>query len=112
MRMRISSSCVWPNSRACSAARGGTTLDLRYRTWCRSGLSPSGVQRRSFRSGSFARSSLWRSSFGGVGQLESELPRAIRFVVSLVRLDDALHQAVPDHVAFIEMDKADALDAS
>src|SRR5437879_2658192 len=42
-------------------------------------------------------------------KLERELPRGAHLlVVPLVRFDNALHQVVPHHVAFIEVHKADA----
>src|SRR5581483_10590777 len=48
----------------------------------------------------------------GLGQLERELSAgADRIVISLVCLDDALHERVPHHVALIELHEADALHA-
>ena len=47
-----------------------------------------------------------------VGQFQRQLAvRADRLVVPLVRLDDALHQGVAHHVAFVELHEADAFDA-
>jgi len=46
-----------------------------------------------------------------VGKSQGELPAGDLLIVFFVSADDALHEAVTDDVAFIEIDEADSLDA-